>query len=134
MGEGLSENESFYNFIERFRPVVVPIPLSANRLRERGYNHAELIVLHVAQYFKLKMARDVLIRVKNTKPQYKLNKEERRKNIEGAFGISKTVKVPSSVILIDDIATSFATLKEAAKVLKRSGAKKVLGVTFAREV
>ncbi len=134
MVEGLSENESFYKFFEQFRPVVIPIPLSANRLRERGYNHAELLASHVAQYFKLKMARDVLIRIKNTKPQFKLNKEERIRNIEGAFEVTNKTKLPSSIILIDDIATSFATLKEAAKILKRNGSKKVLGVTFAREV
>lgn len=134
MIEGLSENESFYNFIQQFYPVVIPIPLSKSRFRERGYNHAELLASHVAQYFKLKMDRDILIRTKNTKPQYKLKKEQRLENIRDAFEIRDNSDVPKSAILVDDIATSFATLKEAAKVLKHTGAKKVLGVTFAREI
>ncbi len=134
MTEAFSQNESFYSFIDKFKPVLIPIPLSARRLRERGYNHSELLATYVAQYFNLITNNKLLVRVKDTKPQFKLNKEARRKNIEGAFDIEKNIKVPSSIILIDDIATSFATLKEAAKVLKRKGAKKVLGVTFAREV
>lgn len=139
MTEGLSQNESFYMFVEKYKPIVIPIPLSSKRLRERGYNHAELLASYVAQYFKLKVHRDVLVRVKDTKPQYKLNKEERIKNIEGAFEVAKNANPPaggpSSIILVDDIATSFATLREAAKVLKhRGGARQILGVTFAREV
>jgi ComF family protein len=133
MVEGLSQNESFYVFVDKFKPVVVPIPLNEKRLRERGYNHAELLASHVAQYFKLKLVRDLMVRTKNTKPQYKLSKEERARNIRGAFDVSKNAKIPGAIILVDDIATSFATLKEAAKILKRKGAKRVLGVTFARE-
>ena len=133
--DGLSQNESFYSFIEKYQPTLVPIPLSAKRLRERGYNHAELLASYIAKYFKLGLNNKVLVRVKNTKPQFKLSKEERRKNIEGAFEIANPpAGGPASIVLIDDIATSFATLKEATKVLKRKGAKKVLAVTFAREI
>ncbi|MBI4091921.1 MAG: ComF family protein [Candidatus Levybacteria bacterium] len=134
MNEGLAQNESFYNFIRKFEPVIVPIPLSPKRLRERGYNHAEIIGRHVTKYFKLKLDSNVLVRVKDTKPQYKLNKRERLENVQGAFGIAKNAKIPNSAILIDDVATTFATLKEAAKVLKQKGSKRVLGVTFAREL
>ena len=136
MVEGLSQNESFYSYIERFKPVLVPIPLSAARFRARGYNHAELLTYYVAQYFKLKVRSNVLIRVKDTKPQYKLNKEARIKNLANAFAVSGSINkknIPESIILIDDITTSFSTLKEAAKVLKKSGVKRVLGVTFAKE-
>jgi len=134
MVESLSQNESFYAFIENYQPIVIPIPLSLARERERGYNHSELLADYAAHYFKLKVEQKILKRVKDTKPQFKLNKEERKRNIEGAFGINKNSNVPNSIILIDDIATSFATLKEAAKVLKHAGAKRILGVTFAREV
>ena len=133
MAEGLSQNESFYGFLEKYEPTVVPIPLSPKRLRERGYNHAELLASYVAQYFKLKFSSRILVRIKDTKPQYKLNKEARTMNMENAFGISKINSIPNSIILIDDVATTFSTLKEAARVLKSAGAKQVLGVTFARE-
>ena len=141
MNEGLAQNESFYHFVEQFGPVAVPIPLSPKRLRERGYNHAEIIASHVAKYFNLVMSNKLLVRIKDTKPQYRLNKEERKKNIEGAFSVRKNPNppaggpnIPKAVIIIDDLATSLATLKEAAKVLKRAGSKRVLGVTFAREI
>ncbi|HVT01201.1 MAG TPA: ComF family protein [Patescibacteria group bacterium] len=142
--EGLIQNESFYKFLEDNNPVIIPIPLSKNRFRERGYNHAELISYYVAQYFKLELNTKLLNRTKDTKPQYKLNKLERIKNLENAFEISEIYKnsqnlssswrIPESVILVDDIATSFETLNKACHELKRNGVKKVLGVTFAREV
>lgn len=135
MNEGLSQNESFYRFIERFESIVIPVPLSVKRFRERGYNHAQILASCVAKYFGLAMKPNILVRVRNTKPQYKLNRKERLTNIQGAFDIaSEQSQVPKSMILIDDIATSFATLKEAAKTLKLKGAKRVLGVTFAKEL
>ena len=134
MADFLSQNEAFINFLDKYNPVFIPIPLSAKRFRERGYNHAELISYYVAQYFNRPMDTKMLVRVKDTKPQYKLKKEDRRKNIEGAFKIGENQIVPGSIILIDDIATTYATLKEAARVLKKAGAKRVLGVTFARDI
>lgn len=148
MNEGLAQNEAFYNFIEQFESVIIPIPLSPRRLRERGYNHAEILASFVAKYFDLKIEPKILVRIKETKPQFRLNKEERKKNVEDAFSVRKDPKtpllgqrptgpaanIPKAVVIIDDLATSLATLKEAAKVLKSAGAKKVLGVTFAREV
>lgn len=134
MNEGLAQNEGFYNFVSKYKPVIVPIPLGNRRFRERGYNHAEIIASYVAKYFGLDIEPQVLIRLKNTKPQYKLSRKERFENISGAFGVCENQGVPKSVIIIDDIATSFATLKEAAKTLKKAGAKRVLGVTFAREI
>lgn len=134
MNEGLAQNESLYNFIKQFKPIVIPIPLSSNRFRERGYNHAEIIASQVAKYFHLKIEPRILVRIKDTKPQYKLNKEARVKNLAGAFGIRENQQIPKSVVIIDDLATSLATLKEAARVLKQKGSKRVLGVTFAREI
>lgn len=134
MNEGLAQNESFYYFIEQFKPVVIPIPLSSSRERQRGYNHAELLASYVAKYFNLPVRTDLLVRVKDTKPQYKLNKRERLENVQGAFGIAKNAKIPKSVILVDDVATTLSTLREAAKVLKIAGTRKVLGITFAREL
>ena len=57
MNEGLAQNESFYNFVSKYNPTIIPIPLSNRRLRERGYNHAEIIATHVAKYFNLKHKR-----------------------------------------------------------------------------
>lgn len=134
MADFLSQNELFMQYLEKYHPVFVPIPLSAKRMRIRGYNHAELITYYVAQYFKSGMYNKLLVRIRDTKPQYKLNKNERIKNIEGSFQISINSSLPTNIVLIDDVATTFATLKEAAKVLKQAGVKRVLGVTFARDI
>jgi competence protein ComFC len=133
MVEGLSQNEGFYLFLEKNTPTIIPIPLSKKKQRERGYNHAVLIGAYVAQYCKLSLKLDILVRLRDTKPQYKLNKDQRIKNIKGAFGIKPGTKIPSSIILVDDIATTYSTLREATKILKRNGARKVFGVTFAKE-
>ena len=134
MCEALSQNESFYNFLRLNDPILVPIPLSPKRFRQRGYNHAELLTSYVAQYFSLKINTKLLVRTRDTKPQYELGRKARQENISGAFSIRSDSKIPNSIILVDDLATTFSTLKEAAKVLKRAGAKKVIGITFAREL
>ncbi len=134
MNEGLAQNEGYYHFIKRFEPVIVPIPLSSRRYRERGYNHAEIIASYVAKYFTLEMSSKILVRIRETKPQYKLDRSERFKNIRGAFGIGENQEIPRSAVIVDDLATTYATLKEAAKVLKQAGSKRILGVSFAREL
>src|SRR3990167_7828287 len=112
-----------YNFIEQFESVIIPIPLSPRRLRERGYNHAEILASFVAKYFDLKIEPKILVRIKETKPQFRLNKEERKKNVEDAFSVRKDPKtpllgqrptgpaanIPKAVVIIDDLATSLAT-------------------------
>lgn len=132
--EGLEQNEVFYNFVSQNNPTLIPIPLSQKRLRERGYNHAGLLASYVAKYHKLKLNSKALVLVKDTKPQFKLSKKDRIENVRNAFGVNKKLKLPENAILVDDIATSFSTLREAAKALKRKGVKKVLGVTFAWEL
>lgn len=133
--EGLIQNEAFYNLLN-LKPVIFCVPLHAKKFRQRGYNHAALLAKIIAFKFNIQFIDNVLIRTKITKPQFDLNKEERIKNIKGAFLLNekyKEVVKNQNVFLIDDLATSFTTLSECAKVLKHSGAKLVWGVTFARE-
>ena len=133
--EGLIQNEHFYKILED-NPLFVPVPLHAARLKSRGYNHAGLLAEELATRLGYSYVAQYLIRTKNTKPQYKLKKEERAKNIQGAFDVhkkyAKNIK-DKTIIVVDDITTSFATLSECAKVLKRAGALQVVGVTLAKE-
>ena len=133
--EGLIQNEHFYKVLED-NPIFVPVPLHAIRLKSRGYNHAGLLTEGLATKLGYSYVAQYLIRTINTKPQYKLKKEERLKNIKGAFSLnSKYLKsvTGKTIVLVDDITTSFATLAECAKVLKHSGASQVYGVTLAKE-
>lgn len=114
---------------------LVPIPLHPARFRWRGFNQAELLGKMITANLNLSFLSDLLLRVKKTKPQVGLAKKERKKNIKGAFKKNPNSKFlirDSQFLLFDDVWTSGATLKEAAKVLKRNGAKKVWGLTLAR--
>ncbi len=118
--------------------LLVPIPLSRKRYRERGYNQAELIAkalvkLDSGLYFKL--GQNILIKPKDTKHQARIkNRSERLKNIVGSFAVSgeweNKIK-GRNIILIDDILTTGATLTEAKKVLRKSGARKIIAFTVA---
>ena len=114
------------------RPVICEIPMTGIRKRRRGFNQAEVLTKHLARLLNLEH-RALLIKIRETKPQAEIeNRQERFKNIGGAFGIKKDVGVPQFVIMVDDIITTGATINEAARVLKKSGAKKVIGVAVAR--
>ncbi|MCI8483784.1 MAG: ComF family protein [Lachnospiraceae bacterium] len=104
---------------------VVPIPLSKKRLRQRGYNQAELIARQVGKRLNLPVHTNLLLRVRDTKAQKELNDEERKNNLKRAFK-TRTNKVQlDHILLIDDIYTTGSTMNEAAKELKRAGVKKI---------
>jgi len=111
--------------------VVVPVPLHSVRLAERGYNQTELIFHSWAEgrgWFWL----ETLERVRPTTPQWELDLAARRKNIKGAFVVTRPELVHGkTILLVDDILTSGITLNECAKMLKKSGAKKVFGLALA---
>lgn len=113
--------------------LIVPIPLSEARLVERGFNQAEEIAYPVARMNDIPLAKDCLIRTKNTKRQSEIRDVNiRAKNVSGAFSVNDSWDVSGlRVIVVDDVATTGATLHEAAKALYRAGASKVLCVAFA---
>jgi len=130
----VGEDEAFTRFCQG-KPVLVPIPLHPSRLRWRGFNQSELLGRLIAANLKLDFAPNLLARVKNTKPQVELDKKDRQGNIRGAFQVNKNFQFSISnfqFIVFDDVWTSGATIREAAKVFKRHGAKKVWGLALAR--
>ncbi len=118
--------------IEKY--VIVPMPLSRERLRTRGYNQSELIASRIAERFGLAMETGALVRQKHTAPQAEVRGwDERRKNIAGCFGVLHPELVEGrNIILVDDVFTSGATMSEAAHQLKDFGAKKILGLVIAK--
>ena len=129
------EDKAFVHFSRQENVFFVPIPLHPARKRWRGFNQAELLGKIIAKNLGLKFSPQLLRRVKKTKPQVELKKEERKKNIQGAFKLNPNYQfsiINSPFILFDDVWTSGFTLKEAGKVLKARGAKKVWGLTLAR--
>jgi ComF family protein len=128
------EDIVFSNFCQKEKPIFVPIPLHPSRLRWRGFNQSELLGKMIAKNLGLNFMPDLLVRVKNTKPQMELSEKQRQENILGAFSVSPNILInqSSNILLFDDVWTSGATIKEAGKVLKKNGAKKVWGLTIAR--
>lgn len=112
---------------------LIPISLHRKRLFERGFNQSELLAQVIVQEFKIPIINNVLKRKRNTKSQTKLKEKERRKNIKNAFVcLQPEIIKNKNIILFDDILTTGATLMEAARVLKKFGAKEIIGLVLAK--
>lgn len=112
--------------------LVLPVPLHQKRQKSRGFNQAELLANQLNEKLNLPVYNNVLVRVKNTKSQTNLNKQQRQQNVEQAFSVQDTKLVNGkTVLLVDDVFTTGATLNECAKVLFKHGAKKVYCLTIA---
>jgi ComF family protein len=109
------------------------IPLHFHKERKRGFNQSEEIAKIFCQYFNIPLVK-TLKRIKNTKSQAQIkNNQKRAENISNSFlAINPENVKGKSFILIDDISTSGATLKEASKILKENGARKIIGLVVAK--
>jgi len=111
---------------------VLPLPLSTERLAERGYNPAQLLAHHLAAR---RVRTDMLLRVRHTPPQHGLPRAERLKNVRGAYAVNPQ-KAPllqgRRVVLVDDVMTTGASLREAAAILRAAGAAHITAIAFAR--
>ena len=113
--------------------VAVPVPLHANRQSERGFNQVELIFDEWLRAHGLTLS-NALIRVRDTKHLFDLNREERRAVIDGAFELIDGANVVGKkILLVDDIFTTGATMGECAKALKSHGAVEVYGLALASD-
>ena len=118
--------------------IVIPVPISKERMRERGFNQAALIAEHFARFFGIPHKKDILIRAIHRGPQSELSDHaERRENVRGCYAVrTHTERRPGTewgkVILIDDVTTSGATFAEAARTLRSAGARKIFALAIAK--
>ncbi|MBO6101801.1 MAG: ComF family protein [Opitutales bacterium] len=129
----ISESAGFAEYFKG--AVLAPVPLHKRKMRKRGYNQSAKICAEIArQNPNLNIAvAEILRRKKFTQTQTALDKDDRTKNVKGAFEIAKNnLPKDSKIIVLDDVMTSGATLNECAKVLKRAGFKSVRAFAFAR--
>ncbi len=98
---------------------LIPIPLSATRQRERGYNQAELLARELEKRLRIRCLSNVLVRKRHTPTQTSLSRKERWTNIEGAFRIKSSKRLnQKNILLIDDLLTTGATASAAAHIIK----------------
>ena len=123
---------------EQGSALVVPVPLHTSRSRQRGFNQAELLARGLVRKIRreepgLQLAADLLVRARPTLPQVGLSPSARRENVRGVFSVSQPERVRNrTVLLVDDVMTTGATLSACAAALKRAGAARVLALSLAR--
>ena len=115
-------------------PIIIPMPLYPRRLNWRGFNQAEIIAQFLADLLQQNIQTNILIRIKETKPQADIKqKDERLKNPKNKFKIINASNIKNrNIILVDDICTTGATLNECARLLKEAKARKIVAFVIAR--
>jgi len=130
MAEGLNrywEPDSF--------DLLIPVPLHTQRLRERGFNQALLLVKELSRRTRIPYRKTILQKKKPTIPQVNLSGAERERGLRGAFQvIGKEELLGKSVLLVDDVYTTGATVNECSKVLLRGGTERVGVLTLAHAI
>jgi ComF family protein len=115
--------------------VVVPVPLHPARLRERGYNQADLIARPLARRLKLRMKPFLLVRTKPRPDKLRMTRRERWETVKGAYVAREGIRVDNlHILLVDDVMTTGATLDACSRALRKAGAARVTALTVARSV
>ncbi len=112
--------------------LVIPVPLSNKRYKERGYNQIALVAHPFSLQMGIVYSSRTLVRKKHTLSQVGLSAIERKKNVEGAFWADANLLTGKSILLMDDVATTGSTLSAAASALVEAGASRVYALTLAR--
>ncbi len=131
--EKLSELKTFSGFSN---PILIPIPLSRQRLRERGFNQSELIAKEmnlIDNNSSFVFEKNILIKIKDTPPQSRTkNKKARLENLKNCFSVKNPENIKGrNIILLDDVTTTGTTMKEAKRTLRKCGVKKIVCLVVA---
>ena len=122
-------------FVVGVYDVVMPVPLHVERLRWRGFNQAQFLAQPLARAAGVALDPHSLQRVRPTRPQVDLDEKERRHNVLGAFRVTRPQRIAGrSILLVDDVYTTGATVNECSRALLQAGAKRVDVLVLARAV
>lgn len=125
-GELLASGVKKHNIVA---DMIIPVPISKRRLQERGYNQCEYIAKFFSKISNIQLEKNCLIKIKDNPKQSTLSAISRITNVMDAYKVLNVEKIfDKTIILLDDIYTTGATMNECAKVLKKAGAKKVIAL------
>jgi competence protein ComFC len=112
---------------------IIPLPVTKKRLKERGFNQSFIISEEISAITNKTLHHSVLCKSKNTKDQYALHRDERKRNIKGVFTVKNSDKIKrKKALLVDDLFTTGYTAKEASGMLLKAGAESVIFFALAR--
>jgi len=113
---------------------IVPVPLGKVRLAERGFCQSYQIARHLSRRLPAPVLDDLLFRTRETAPQSLLPRKERIRNVRGAFRLNSRYErnLPGTVLIVDDVMTTGATIYESARTLKKAGVQTVHALVLAR--
>ncbi len=128
------KDKKICGFLKKY-DIIIPVPISKKRKKQRGYNQSELIIKECTKLDEsINVYMNILYKTKNTKPQSTLNKEQRKMNLQGAYEVKNSNHITNKkVLLFDDIYTTGSTLEECAKVLRQAGAFEISVLTLAKD-
>ena len=124
--------ETPWTAIFRQLDAMAPVPLHSDRFRERGYNQAELLTRSLASRADKPVLREAILRTEATRSQVGLTRAERADNVSGKFRADSQTVSGLALLLVDDVLTTGATMRECAAVLRSQGAAAVFGLALAR--
>lgn len=134
------KNKKFMEFLKSY-DIIIPVPISRKRFKERGYNQSLLISKEIVKlYYRnsnsniLQVNNKCLYKVKNTIEQSKLNKEQRIKNVQGVYVLqNKQIITNKKILLVDDIYTTGNTIKECSQMIKNAKPNKIGVFTISKD-
>ena len=129
----LVKNKKACEFLKSY-DIIIPVPMSKEKKSIRGYNQTELIAKEIAKYFDIQVDTKNLIKEKHTPMQSSLGKNERIKNVQNVYKVLYPEKIKGkSILILDDIYTTGATVNECMKVLQRAGTKNIGTIIIAKD-
>ena len=118
--------EYFYQITNKKDFEIIPVPIFPKREKKRKYNHMNLVGQEFSRITSNTLNTELITRIKDTKPQYKLKREERIKNLSNAFKVDISKYNGKTLLIIDDICTTGSTFEEIIKELKRNGINDII--------
>ena len=131
--EFIKNNEKICAQIKKY-DIIIPVPISKKRFKQRGYNQSALIAKNLAKMLNVDYKENVLVKIKDNKPQSEMGIGERKNNVKGVYTIKNKEKInQKKILLIDDIFTTGNTVNECARILKENSINSVGIFTIAKD-